>query len=145
ASTPGYSVTWSVEVVNRKAAWFEFAGDTKGQQVDKTGKGTLRNAAVADRSKLAITPGPRSIAGKNQSGPRFQFDSGFFFDIPVPLGELQTDDDGRLLVLGGSGKSGVTADAKPISQYANNDYWHDDTADGPVTATVTANGANIPV
>jgi hypothetical protein len=145
ASTPGYSVTWSVELANRKAAWFEFDGDTKGQQVDKTGKGTPRNAGVADRSKLAITPGPRSIAGKNQSGARFQFDSGFFFDIPVPLGELQTDDDGRLLVLGGSGKSGGTADAKPITQYANNDYWHDDTADGPVTATVTANGANIPV
>ena len=63
--------------------------------------------------------------------------------VQVPLGELQTDEKGRLWVLGGLGNS---ASVMPLNEigflnaanyYANNDYWYDDTSDGPVTATVT--------
>ena len=60
----------------------------------------LRNIAVADRKQLAIDPGPRSISGSNMSGAGYQFDSGKFLGTTVPLGELRTDPDGRLLVLG---------------------------------------------
>ncbi|HTI70607.1 MAG TPA: LodA/GoxA family CTQ-dependent oxidase, partial [Candidatus Limnocylindria bacterium] len=65
----------------------------------------------------------------------------------VLLGELQTDEGGRLLVLGGKGDSaslwntgiGVYphwTDFDTEYYFANNDFWHDDTSDGPVNATV---------
>ena len=60
----------------------------------------------------------------------------------VPLGELQTDDAGRLLVLGGAGKSESVIPLNPIgflntsNYFANNDYWYDDTSDGPVGASI---------
>ena len=66
----------------------------------------------------------------------------------VPLGELQTDEDGRLRVLGGLGHSDSVMPSNEIgflcagNYYANNDYWYDDTSDGPVRATVVPkNGA----
>ena len=58
-------------------------------------------------------------------------------EIPVPLGEIRTEKDGRLLVIGGFGKSGAADKAPPIKHYANNDGWYDDVSDGPVTAQVT--------
>lgn len=68
--------------------------------------------------------------------------------VQVPLGELQTDEDGRLWVLGGLGHSDSVMPSNEIgflnvgNYYANNDYWYDDTSDGPVRATVVPkNGA----
>src|ERR1700674_3919878 len=96
-STPGASITWSVQLANQKAAWYRFLGVTIGEQTDRQGDSKkLRNQAVTDRSKLAIKPSARSITGANQSGPAHEFADGFFFDQPVYLGELRTDDAGRL-------------------------------------------------
>src|SRR5262249_53834681 len=88
-------ITWTVELANTKAAFNEFHG------IGHT-KGPLRNASITDRSSLMITPGPRTITSLN--GAAF-FDTGRFQGIPVPLGEIQTDASGRLLVLGGFGPS----------------------------------------
>ncbi len=58
------------------------------------------------------------------------------------LGEMHTDEDGRLIVLGGYGKAsgfkgaGVYDNAVPLKNPVNNDGWFDDTADGPVTAVI---------
>ncbi len=52
------------------------------------------------------------------------------------LGELRTDDSGRLLVLGGLGISGSADPDAQIGDYANNDGWWDDTSDGTVSALV---------
>ena len=95
--------------------------------------------------RLEITPQPRTISGVRQSGPRYQFNDGRYQGINVPLGELQTDLFGRLIVLGGFGKSGHIDSAKPISHYANNDGWFDDASDGSVSAEVTYQGKKIPV
>jgi hypothetical protein len=96
----------------------------------------LRNASyVGSRDDLVIDPGPRTVQGPNKSGPAYRFDTGQFMNKPVYLGELRTDDAGRLLVLGGHGKSASSTGAKPTT-FANNDGWHDDTSDGPVRATV---------
>lgn len=72
--------------------------------------------------------------------------------VEVPLGELQTDAQGRLLVLGGQGNSGSIIPDNEIgflnadSYYANNDYWYDDTSDGPVFAEVVLhNGRKVEV
>ena len=60
----------------------------------------------------------------------------------VPLGELRTDDQGRLIVLGGFGSSASYL-KKPATTFANNDGWHDDTSDGWVRATVTIGGKKL--
>src|SRR5215467_12652639 len=119
-------IAWTVELANTKAGFNQFQGIGHNN-------GPLRNASVADRSSLMITPGPRTITGPN--GAAF-FDTGQFRGTPVPLGEMQTDASGRLLVLGGFGASSSPINA-PLTTFANNDGWHDDVSDGPVTATVT--------
>lgn len=71
--------------------------------------------------------------------------------VTVPLGTLQVDDSGRLLVLGGYGRSESLVPDNPIGRlmdnnyYANNDYWFDDTSDGPVTAELRIAGKSIAV
>jgi hypothetical protein len=122
------NIVWTVELANTKAAFNQFEG---------TGHttGPLRNASVSNRSSLMITPGPRTIG----PGSKAVFDTGQFLNTSVPLGEIQTDAEGRLLVLGGFGSSGSPINA-PLTTFANNDGWHDDISDGPVTATVTCAG-----
>ena len=51
----------------------------------------------------------------------------------VYLGEIFTDDDGRLMVLGGHGVSASYDGTRAIT-FANNEGWHDDVSDGPVNA-----------
>lgn len=72
--------------------------------------------------------------------------------VEVPLGELRTDDKGRLIFVGGIGHSDSLIPDNPIgflnvdSFFANNDYWHDDTSDGPVSASVVLkNGRAVEV
>ena len=62
----------------------------------------------------------------------------------VYLGELRTDEAGRLIVLGGRGKS-ASFDGTVAITFANNEGWHDDISDGPVTAKVTYQGQKLKV
>jgi hypothetical protein len=120
-------ITWTAHLVNRKAAGLEY------------GNTSLRNPSVvgAARDKLVIEPGARSVTGAAQ---RALFDTGTF-ELPgaapktVPLGELRTDTDGHLLVLGGSGTSGSPKLA-PLGAVFNSNDWHDDISDGPVSASI---------
>lgn len=132
------NISWTVELANTKAAYNQFQG------IGHTGP--LRNASyTGNRNDLAIRPGPRSISGKNvnpltASQPDlYRFNTGKFITSPVPLGEIQTDSDGNLLVLGGFGSSNSPANAS-LTTFANNDGWHDDVSDGPVNAVVTIGG-----
>ncbi|MEK6406626.1 MAG: LodA/GoxA family CTQ-dependent oxidase [Acidobacteriota bacterium] len=124
-------ITWSVHLANKKAEWFEFRG-RDGEH--GTPKAPRRNPKVTDRQSLIIDPGKRTIVGPGQLA---QFAGGQFMGIPVPLGEIRTEKNGRLLVIGGFGKSGTSDPTRPITHYANNDGWYDDVSDGPVTAQVT--------
>jgi hypothetical protein len=69
----------------------------------------------------------------------------------VPLGTLRVDESGRLLVLGGYGHTDTLIPNNPIGRlmennyYANNDYWFDDTSDGPVSAQLKIGGKAIEV
>lgn len=133
------SVTWTVHLANKKAEWDRFQGRA-GEELplDQRRPRAARNGDVADRASLIIDPGPRSVTGTDG---RAVFDGGKFLGTPVPLGEIRTDADGRLVVLGGFGTS-FSPENRLLTNYANNDRWHDDTSDGPVTATVTfADGA----
>ncbi|WP_197540947.1 LodA/GoxA family CTQ-dependent oxidase [Pseudomonas sp. StFLB209] len=144
-------IDWQVHLANRKAQWYRFemamdlpeAGDLEMK---------LRNdhIAGAEREALVIDPGARSISGKNRSGQDYQFDTGQFMGGKVPLGELRTDSDGRLLVLGGFAQSAsptgkLIYDKDEQGSFANASEWFDDTSDGPVSATVVLNGKSLPV
>ena len=137
-------ILWTVHVANTKAAWFNFPGPL---DIPEATPVTRRNPDFtgAARDQLKIDPGPRSISGVNESGAQYAFDSGSFVGHPVYLGELRTDADGRLIFLGGYGKSGTPFPHNTITTYADNRGWHDDVADGPVSAEVTIGGVSIPV
>ncbi|HEY6924321.1 MAG TPA: LodA/GoxA family CTQ-dependent oxidase [Steroidobacteraceae bacterium] len=131
------AITWSVHLANAKAAWHEFHG--RFHPVTRLRNRDIRNTPAQPnaRDALIIDPGKRSICGREVSGAEYRFNSGRYRGVPVALGELRTDAAGRLLVLGGFGRSASTKADNPIRNYANNDYWYDDTSDGPVTAQIT--------
>lgn len=127
-------------------------------------------------SKLTIDPGPRTIFGSNAAPVKFNqetvasfwdssvgsitelssypqsFPGASFSNLFSPagsidtLGELQTDPQGRLLVLGGYGRacawfsegSEITpiSEPFPLNDDVDNDGWFDDTSDGPVSAVL---------
>ncbi|MGY2803581.1 LodA/GoxA family CTQ-dependent oxidase [Bradyrhizobium sp. USDA 4506] len=145
---PAVEVEWSAHLVNKKGAAHRFQDGLVSNAPTR-----LRNSNGAshhypdtrspdERAELIIDPGVRAISSSGASdNPRF--DTGAFLGVPVYLGELQVDDGGRLLVLGGLGRAGSTipdnpigADARSTDYWANNDYWYDDVSDGPVSAAV---------
>lgn len=143
------SITWQVHLANKKPSWYAF--QTSLGEDGYAPNHPLRNPHVTDRHTLIIDAGPRHIGGRGQQGVHFDKNSvpksyvGAHFPKPLltpvtasidTLGELQTDGAGRLWVLGGLGTSGSTEKDATIGDYANNDNWWDDTADGPVMATI---------
>ncbi len=143
------NIQWRVYLANKKASWYEFE-QLQGEH-GYAPNHPLRNAAITDenaRQRLIIDPGPRTVDHAEQRTARFSREG---FDVYAPtfppplqpnsidtLGDLLTDDTGRLLVLGGHGNSGsyrFDEFGQPrIDDYANNDGWFDDTSDGPVMA-----------
>jgi hypothetical protein len=140
------AIRWSAHVANHKAAWYEFQIALDIPEAGSAPQSRLRNRSIVgtDRTGLVIDPGPRSIWGRDTSGPDYHFDTGRFLDRAVYLGELRTDASGRLLLLGGRGVS-ASHDGAPATDFANNDGWYDDISDGPVTAEVMINGRPVPV
>ncbi len=133
-------IHWAVHLANKKAAWYQFQLALDIPEAAAAPPTLLRNAAIPNRADLTIDPGKRHVSGRHtHGGPAHTFDTGKFMGTPVYLGEVRTDDEGRLIVLGGHGKSASYNGTKAIT-FANNEGWHDDVADGPVTATVKFQG-----
>jgi L-Lysine epsilon oxidase N-terminal/L-lysine epsilon oxidase C-terminal domain len=141
------NIAWTVHVANSKAAWYAF-----DRALDIPSAATIanvrRNLAVkgSDRQQLIIDPGPRFISGcaMNPRGDdaRYAFDTGVFFGKQVYLGEVRTDNEGRLIFLGGRGNSAPRR-SEPITGFSDNDWWHDDVSDGIVDATVQIGDRNL--
>jgi hypothetical protein len=141
-------VQWQAYVANKKACWYEF--DTTVGEHGYPPDHPLRNADVDEdtRSRLIIDPGPRNVNGTDKRRASFDRsgEGSYATSFPPPdlqpfsidtLGEMMTDDSGRLIVLGGHGRSGSEksgAGEPHIVDYANNDGWYDDVSDGPVMA-----------
>jgi hypothetical protein len=154
-------ITWTVTLANRKPQWYVFdaAMDLQANPVSVGRRNPL--ATGADRDRLALAPVSVSVSGKNDDSGYGRFTSTAFFPPPpgateqelvVFLGNLKTDDTGRLLVLGGYGRSYSAYNAPMVTtvgsdeqNFNNSPYWVDDTSDGPVEATVVLNGTPIPV
>ena len=135
-------IEWEVELANTKSAWYGFELALDIPEASSAPPTTLRNPSVADRSRLAITPGPRKVAGTDSE--REAFDSGEFMGEKVYLGEMFTDAEGRLVLLGGHGKSRSYNGCRAIT-FANNEGWYDDVSDGPVTAKVEIGNQKLDV
>lgn len=141
-------IQWRVYLGNKKSVWYDFE-----QLQGEYGYGPdhpRRNPDITDenaRQRLIIDPGPRTVNSRDRRSAKFDRDGNGVYAATFPppltpnsidcLGELRTDDAGRLLVLGGFGNSGSfkTDFGQPrIDTYANNNGWFDDTSDGPVMA-----------
>jgi hypothetical protein len=135
-------IEWEVHLANGKAAAPKLL-DKNGKLQGNDGK-DLRNAKVkeSERGDLIIDPGPQRIGGANQAMKPLR--GKFMKSIDVQLGDLLSDDAGRLIVLGGLGNSQHLPDGK-LKAFADNDGWCDDASDGPVRATVHLNGSPAPV
>jgi hypothetical protein len=136
-------IRWTVHIANKKSAWYQFQIALDIPEADSAPPSWLRNMTIADRASLVIDPGARHIAGSNiGDGPDHRFETGQFLGTRVYLGEIRTDSRGRLIVLGGRGKSASYNGARAVT-FANNEGWHDDMSDGPVTAEVTYAGRRL--
>ena len=142
AKGSGAEIEWHVELANKKSAWYGFQLALDIPEASYAPPTTLRNPEISDRRKLAITPSPRSLKG-SEAGP-VAFDDGTFMNLPVYLGDIRTDEAQRLIMLGGRGVS-RSYDGSAAITFANNEGWHDDTSDGPVTAIVTLDGETLKV
>ncbi|GAC1445207.1 MAG: LodA/GoxA family CTQ-dependent oxidase [Chloroflexota bacterium] len=142
-------ITWTVHVANKKASWYRHkipldlpeAAYLAPDQACRRRNDSITGGA---RRQLVIDPGQRSIRGVNTHGGAYHFDSGSFRGKPVALGELRTDRSGHLLVLGGFGHS-ASSDGSHLTHVSNNNGWHDDISDGPVSARVVIRGHVLPV
>jgi hypothetical protein len=135
-------IVWHSHLANQKASWYQFQIALDIPDAADSPASMLRNIDVADRSSLIIDGGDQMISEPNvDNGHPF---IGKFQEETVYLGEMRTDEKGRLIMLGGHGVSKNVKGDIAIT-FANNEGWYDDISDGPVTAEVEYNGVKLKV
>lgn len=140
-------ITWNVHVANTKAAWYGFNNPLDEGEVAPGLPGQKRNPYfVSDDQReamLVIDGGATAISGANTNGDgtdsAYAMGGTFYGSEPVGLGHLRTDEAGRLMVFPPDGVSKSPVNAG-ITSFADNDGWHDDWCDGPVSASVEISG-----
>lgn len=120
------SVKWNVHLVNKKA------GVTRPAAPPTSPSNVPLPLRTTDPQELIIDSGELEIEGKNQNNVAL---NGKYKTDTVYLGELKTDKNGNLIVLGGHGISKSPSN-QPIGNYYYSKDWYDDTSDGFVKATV---------
>ena len=144
-------IKWCVHVANTKAAWYGFNNPLDNGDKAPGLPGQRRNQYFVTNQErenmLVIDGGETTITGTNTNadgtGEAYAMGGRFWDEIDVGLGQLRTDDAGRLLVFPSDGKSD-SPNNSAITSFADNDGWHDDWCDGPVEATVTlADGTEL--
>ncbi|MCZ6594680.1 MAG: LodA/GoxA family CTQ-dependent oxidase [Bacteroidetes bacterium] len=128
-------IEWNVHLCNRKAA----------SRRIPTEPAKPRNPGYK-QDKLVIE-GSEQISGKKKiSSPiigQIQFINKINDRVEgkddVVLGRLETDNKGRLIVIGGSGVAKSLLNI-PLDNFANNPGWYDDCCDGPVEANIQIDG-----
>jgi L-lysine 6-oxidase len=154
------SIEWTVHLANKKAEWYQYSELQGNLLYGESNSYTNQNIPkrnpdqITDRQSLFIDPGPRSITGRQQT---IGFDKSSVpanypaqypnatpkYGVAVTtLGDLVTDNLGRLIVLGGYGNAGGDL---PLISYGGSSTWHDDISDGPVYCTISFNDTTPPV
>ncbi|WP_323769810.1 CTQ-dependent glycine oxidase GoxA [Antarctobacter sp.] len=143
----GDGITWGVHLANTKAGWYGFNNPLDNGDLAPGLPSQKRNqyfVTDADREENLMIDGRRlDITGLNANpdgtDAAYAFEGTFWGGQPdaiqVGLGQLRTDDAGRLLVVPPDGVSNSPSGAA-ITSFADNNAWHDDWCDGPVTASV---------
>lgn len=135
-------ITWHAHLANQKSSWYQFNIALDIPEAKEYPPSMLRNINVPNRNDLLIDGGKHFVNEPNVTeGKVFE---GTFMSESVYLGEMRTDDKGRLVMLGGHGKS-ENIDGDIAITFANNEGWYDDISDGPVTAKVTFEGTELDV
>ncbi|MGJ8673728.1 CTQ-dependent lysine 6-oxidase LodA [Rubritalea sp.] len=150
------SIKWTAHLANKKAAWYQYSelegnllyGEANSYTNRAVPWRNAKQTTYDERQKLIVDPGPRTLSGVRQSVAFDQANvpNGYPATFPpstvqygtsiTTLGELITDDEGRLIVIGAYGHAGGD---EPLTSYGGSDTWHDDISDGPVYCTVTLN------
>src|SRR6516165_10811987 len=159
--TRAVRITWTAHLANRKANFCAFHGQAGAEDsplfssYGAPGKPTVRNEklkTIGERKKwLELDPGPQRVnGGDTVTVAHFAIDRDLKQNRPSgetklkirTLGELRSDADGHLIVIGGMGQSDFDPGLgrEMIRHFANNDGWFDDLSDGPVEAELTING-----
>lgn len=123
----GDSIQWTVKLANKKSAVRRGLAPPS----------SASRPVIEDADKV-IEPASKNVAGAN--APPKSFNDSDFEGRSVPLGDVRTDKNQNLIVLGGFGFSSSPSNS-PIGSFYTNPGWHDDTSDGKVTARIIrANG-----
>src|SRR6516164_6626813 len=162
-NTRAVKIVWTAHLANRKANFCAFHGQAGAEDnplfasygTPQNPRLKARNDKVktsAERKKsLELDPGPQSVnGGDTVTVAHFAIDRDLKQNKPSgetklkirTLGELRSDADGRLIVIGGMGQSDFDPGLgrETIQHFANNDGWFDDMSDGPVDAELTIDG-----
>ena len=135
-------IEWSVHLRNTKAVGRIFGGVLHPDEQQRN-LAWMESGNSADQ--LILDPQIQSVSQRdNEKALQCKEFMGVTFDPVLELGRLIYErGTGRLLALGGHGRSGTPDPKKyPLEDkgdfgFANHDGWFDDVADGPVTAKVT--------
>ena len=121
----GTTIRWTARIVNKKDAVVRPAGPPPQPAAISLASG--RQDRVIDSAVV-------TIQGANATAVKL---AGTYRGGAVPLGEIRTDGEQRLVVLGGPAVSSPSTPTTPIGgDFYNNPDWHDDVGDGPVTALI---------
>ncbi len=102
-------ITWSVDVANSKAAWYEV---NKAFDIAGAPPVPRRNASVMDRSSLIVQANRRVVRGASAASQ--PLDGGSFQGQKISLGEVFTDERGRLVFLPGKGAAYSTSSRRRL-------------------------------
>ena len=138
----GAVVTWRVALENKKSAVTRPSNPPTAPQ---------RPQVPAANAAQVIKGGEKTITGANAVSAKFvgtfetPTNGGAPYRVNVELGQLRTDAQGRLIVLGGKLMSSAPPGTSIGGSYYRNPGWHDDVADGPVTAEIVLAPGTAPV
>jgi hypothetical protein len=136
------TVTWTVTLENKKSAVTRPANPPTSP---------TRPQVPAGSEPLVIKGGTKQVSGPNVTSSLFKgtyattAPDGAPYSVEIELGQLRTDGQGRLVVLGGKGFSSAPAGVPLGGSYYRNPKWHDDVADGPVTAEIRLSPTSVPI
>src|SRR3954454_2499960 len=136
------AVTWTVTLVNKKSA----VARPSAPPIAPT-----RPTVPAGNQGLVIDGGTEKVSGVNAASTplvgtfRTTAQNGTPFQVDVQLGQLRTDGVGRLVVLGGAGLSSAPPSTSLGGSFYRNPGWHDDVADGPVSAEIRLSEESEPI
>src|SRR6201984_3256949 len=103
-TTANARIEWSVHVVNRKGAAPRFLGD--GRRNNAKGDDNLDRDLIIDSGEQSLSEPGNAL-----------LDQGRFMGKSVPLGQINMEPSGRLLVLGGFGNS-ASIGSHPLDNFA---------------------------